>query len=358
MKVAELLRSRRDNWRELEGLCAQLENRRRRKLPAATMTHFAALYRAACADLALAESHQLPPGTVNYLHRLVGRAHNQLYRSRTFDFEALRRQLFEKVPRRLMNDPCVWLASAIFWGIFLLSMVLASEVKMPILGRPLAPGYAERLVGEEELHDMQETFAKHPFGEGGDLGARKVAGYIAHNTSIGLKCFAAGLLFGIGGLFALVYNAAHLGASFGFMFRGGDGREHFMQFVTAHGPFELTAIVLSAASGMRLGFSLIMTKGRTRLDSLNDTLKQVVPTLATAVLLFIGAAFIEGFISPSDLPYAIKAVIGVTSAALLLTYFVLLGWGQPVSDEEFELEPSQPNEQAWPTLSGATTETT
>ncbi|MCH5378129.1 MAG: stage II sporulation protein M, partial [Planctomycetes bacterium] len=88
MKVAELLESRRRNWQQLEGMIDRLQNRRRSRCTAAELAEFAELYRAACADLALADSYQLPPNTVQYLHRLVGRAHNQLYRSRKFDFAA------------------------------------------------------------------------------------------------------------------------------------------------------------------------------------------------------------------------------------------------------------------------------
>ena len=79
MKVADLLESRRQNWRELEQACNELEGFRiKRSMPAAKMVRFTSLYRAACADLALADSYQLPQYTVSYLHHLVGRAHNQL----------------------------------------------------------------------------------------------------------------------------------------------------------------------------------------------------------------------------------------------------------------------------------------
>ena len=84
MKVAALLEQRQQNWFELDRLCGQS----RRTMDAATVARFAAMYRAACADLALADAYQLPPNTVQYLHQLVGRAHNQLYRSRPFDLAA------------------------------------------------------------------------------------------------------------------------------------------------------------------------------------------------------------------------------------------------------------------------------
>ena len=73
MKVVDLLESRREQWRELEQLCAQMERWRRQTVPADTATRFAALYRAACADLALADAYQLPSASIDYLHQLVGR---------------------------------------------------------------------------------------------------------------------------------------------------------------------------------------------------------------------------------------------------------------------------------------------
>ena len=49
------------------------------------------------------------------------------------------------------------------------------------------------------------------------------------------------------------FNAASLGAAFGYMARADVAAgETFFEFVRAHGPFELTAIVLSAGAGLRL----------------------------------------------------------------------------------------------------------
>src|SRR5215467_8559757 len=114
MKVAELLESRRENWRELSQLCMQMEGSRKRTLGPTAITRFASLYRAACADLALADAYQLPPNTVQYLHQLVGRAHNQLYRSRALDLAGLSRMLLHDAPQRIFNDRCVQLMFVLF----------------------------------------------------------------------------------------------------------------------------------------------------------------------------------------------------------------------------------------------------
>ncbi len=333
MKVAELLESRRENWRQLDQLCHDMRGRRKRKADARVMARFAGLYRAVCADLALADAYQLPPGTVAYLHQLVGRAHNQLYRSRMFNFRMWTRELFVHVPRRLYRDNALRLSFVVFWGIFITSMFLAS-------GASPVPGFAEALIGDETITSMEQMYAD-PIGKNGKAsgGEGFMTGfYVMHNTGIGLRCFAAGLIFGVGGLFALVFNAAFLGAVFGYMSRV-PAADNFYTFVTAHGPFELTAVVLSAAAGMRLGFALVDTGGLSRGASLRRAAREAMPTMGAAMVLFLFAALIEGFISPSALPYAIKAAVSVLSCGLLLFYFVLLGYPPPEERTSDEIEP-------------------
>jgi uncharacterized membrane protein SpoIIM required for sporulation len=133
------------------------------------------------------------------------------------------------------------------------------------------------------------------------------------------------MLLGIGGLYVTIFNAAMLGVMFGFMAKSPHAA-NFFQFVTAHGPFELTAIVLCAAAGMRLGFSLVDTRGLTRIDSLRRAAQESMSTAWAAVVLFVLAATIEAFLSPSLAPYAIKAGVAILSSVLLLFYFVVLGY--------------------------------
>jgi uncharacterized membrane protein SpoIIM required for sporulation len=315
MKVAQLLESRRENWRLLEQLCNRMENRGKRSLRPAEMTRFASLYRATCADLALADGYQLPEQTVHYLHQLVGRAHNQLYRSRLFDLRGWLRELLHDVPRRLFHDGYFRLALALFWGGFLLSAFLASGYS------PLAD-FAVAVVGEEGIFNIEQMY-NTPIGDQPVTGA--MAGYyILNNTSIGLQCFAMGMLFGVGGLFATLFNAIFLGTIFGHMSKVPQAA-NFFNFVTAHGPFELTAIVLSAAAGMRLGFALVDTRGMTRSAALRRAGNEAMPIMGAAIVLFGLAALIEAFISPSALPYTIKAGVSIVSAVILLFYFLVLG---------------------------------
>jgi uncharacterized membrane protein SpoIIM required for sporulation len=317
MKVSDLLKSRQANWHELERLCSRMEGSWRRTMDGGTVARFSSLYRSACADLALADAYQLPPATIRYLHRLVGRAHNQLYRSRRFNFSTWGEQLLVDVPRRLFSDNSLRLAFCIFWGMFFSSAFMAYTT----------PGYSERVMGEQWIMILEESFSEPIQGGTPGLSSPMAGFYIGHNTSIGLQCFAFGLLFGVAGLFITATNAVALGAAFGHMATLPQA-DNFFHFVTAHGPLELTAIVLSAAAGMKLGFSLVDTGGLSRIASLRRTTVETMPTMGAAMVMFLLAAMIEGFLSPSAAPYWVKASIGVLSAGALIVYFVVLGYPQ------------------------------
>jgi uncharacterized membrane protein SpoIIM required for sporulation len=314
MKVSELLERRRENWRQLEQMCITMEGRGRKRLGGAGSVQFASLYRSACADLALADAYQLPANTVLYLHQIVARAHNQLYRSRRFNFAGWGRELFQNIPRRLFRDNYFRLSFVVFWGLFLASMLFAHQSRE----------YAERLVGKDQLRSIQDMYSQSLDRQNGQLSALMQSFYSNHNSTIGLRCFAFGLLFGVGGLVEFVFNAIQIGGIFGYMTTVSQWGT-FSNFVTAHGPFELTAVVLSAAAGMRLGFSIIITHGLSRGESLRQAGREAMPTMGLAVALFFLAAPIEGFLSPSPAPYAIKAAVAIVSAAALVFYIVVLG---------------------------------
>ena len=256
MKVSDLLERRQPQWRELEALCLLMQGRSRRKVPPTDAARLAALYRAACADLALADAYELPPATIQYLHQLVGRAHNQLYRARVLRWRQWWEEFFVRMPRRLYCDNCLRLAFLIFWGVLLLTGLLSYA----------KPEFGQTVLGKEGIEEM-ERFPTTLDERDANIDGGMAGYYVSHNASIGLRCFAMGLIFGIGGLFETVYNAAGIGAALSYM---ATSPKHagFFNFVTAHGPFELTGIVLSAAAGMRLGFALVSTHGMSRIDSL------------------------------------------------------------------------------------------
>lgn len=328
MKVAELLEQRKIQWAELDGLCSKMASRRTSSMTPEDISRFARLYRNACADLALANAYQLPPSTVQYLHNLVGRAHNQLYRGQGFQTSTWSKLIFSTVPKLIFRDRCTQFVFVLFWGLFILSALHAYN----------DPEFAARVIGQDQVKQMSEMHGDSPSTRSFSFGAgfAGMGFYIWNNAGIGLQCFAYSTLF-LPGLATIAFNAVQIGTVFGYMFRPemGATRANFQEFVTAHGPFELTAIILSGGAGIRIGLGLVYTRGLTRLSSVIKAGREAMPIAGVATILFFMAAFIEGFISPSPLPWTIKSIIALISSLMLVVYFVVLGF--PRGDEDDEI---------------------
>ena len=325
MNVAALLEKRRVQWAELEVFCDALESRGKVKASIAKnyrgsqgIARFSSLYRSACADLALADAYQLPPATVTYLHRLIARSHNQLYRANRFEPARWLDMMFYDAPQQIFADPCVKIATVVFFGLFALAMYMGRN-------DILFPGFVEAIIGSAGIEQMEESFEK-PLNGSLEHYVPMAGFYIMHNTGIGLRCFVFGLLI-LPCLYVLSFNAIHLGAAFGYMARpDAVGGDNFFHFVTAHGPFELTAIALAGGAGLRLGIGFFYTCGLLRMESLRESAMRAVPIMAASAALFCMAAFTEGFLSPSPAPYIIKAAWAILSSGLISFYFVVLGF--------------------------------
>ncbi len=262
--------------RELERLVDEISDRQLRRSPPADVLRLGQFYRGVCSDLMLAESYDLPRDTVAYLHGLVGRTHNALYRAQGIRFRDWGRILFDSAPRTLRSDPALRLAAAVFVVAFLICALAAAA----------QPEFARQVVGERFVEAIDHMYS-HPIDavnkEGVGRDDTAMAGfYIQHNTSIGLKCFAWGILFGMGSLFQLLSNGIVLGTVFGHM-AVSPHAANFFTFVTAHTSFELTAIVVAGTAGLRLGWGLIDTKGQSRAASLRREATQALP--ASVLLL-------------------------------------------------------------------------
>ena len=152
--------------------------------------------------------------------------------------------------------------------------------------------------------------------------------YINNNVGIALKCFALGILLGIGTVYTLLFNGIFLGAVSGYIVSQGNG-DRFLSFVISHGSFELTAIAVAGGAGLMLGNALIHPGQRKRFESLQVRGLEAVQIAGGAAVMLVVAAFIEAFWSPSDIPNLVKYVVG---SGLWLLVFLYLGLAGLQSD--------------------------
>jgi uncharacterized membrane protein SpoIIM required for sporulation len=144
--------------------------------------------------------------------------------------------------------------------------------------------------------------------------------YIQNNISVAFRCFAGGMVLGIGTLLVLLFNGMFIGSIAGHLTRL-DYVDTFYPFVVGHGSFELTAIVFSGAAGLRLGYSIINPGQYSRLDALRLAGREVVPMIYGIILMLVIAAFLEAFWSSSaSLSIEVKYGVGAILWALVLWY--------------------------------------
>ena len=305
------LEQRRPAWRTLETWLTSAN-----AAPmAAKPTELSALYRAACADLALADAYHLPAATQGYLHQLVARSHARFYRPAPLVWAKWRDRVLVEVPGRLYGDMSLRVALLAFYGTFLLCGLLTIW----------RPELAVRALGQDGIDSLREMYAQG-FDRKLDEGVLMGGYYINHNVGIALSCFASGIFAGVGSLVWLTFNGIALGCSFGAMTAADPvTRGHFFTFVVAHGPFELTGITLAGAAGLRLGLGLVQTRGLLWRDSLRHAAGEAVPILGVAAALVACAAPIEAFVSPSDLPVWLKIGVAIVCTLVLVLWLGVLG---------------------------------
>jgi uncharacterized membrane protein SpoIIM required for sporulation len=149
--------------------------------------------------------------------------------------------------------------------------------------------------------------------------------YIRNNMGVALQCFASGLAAGLGSLFFLAFNGAYGGAIAGYLTQRGLG-ETFYSFVVTHAAFELTAIVLSGAAGLRIGHAWLAPGRRTRIQSLVHAAREVVVIIyGVLALLFIAAAVEAFWSSGSWIPLPIKYTVAAICWAAVLAWLTLQG---------------------------------
>lgn len=279
---------------------------------------FPELYRQVCHHLALVRHRRYGADLELRLNRLVLRGHQQLYRPRAgglapvLDFARSGFARLVRSERRLVG------AAALLFALPLLLMTFLV---------PRNPELALAVLSPASIEEMGEQYAP-----GGSLQAGRPVDsdvlmfgyYIRNNIGIAFRTFAGGILGGVGSIFFLVYNGLAIGAVMGHIRQMGYGGR-FFPFVVGHGAFELTAIVLAGAAGLRLGFALLSPGRASRGQALLLAGRTSIRMLYGAAVMLVLAAFLEAFWSPLSQPAATKYGVGIILWGYVFAYFLLAG---------------------------------
>jgi uncharacterized membrane protein SpoIIM required for sporulation len=310
----DFVADRRPDWDEFERLVG--EGQRLDRLPPASITRAAALYRAICADLMRAQGAGYGPDVVDLLDGLAARGHNALYSAPPYRLRAAFDLLAVDFPRTLRKHArfCA-LAAALFVLPGLLGFFAARASR----------GFALHVLPEAMAEMMEKSYAEG-FNKGRSEGEdTSMAGfYVYNNIGIAFRCFATGVLLGLGSAFFLVYNGLIIGVVGGLVSGAGHGL-NLLTFTCGHSAFELSAIVISGAAGMVMGYALVETNGLTRWASVRRQARDLATLVLGAAFMLLIAALIEGFWSPSGVPPPAKWTVAIVNVIVVGLYFTRAG---------------------------------
>jgi uncharacterized membrane protein SpoIIM required for sporulation len=316
-------------WDELEAALARLDAGHRRwfkRTPAdasaapADAARVAQLYRASCEHLALARARAYPAHLTARLDALTQRAHELIYRRSDYGAARLARLFLVDFPQSVRAHWRYVLVAGLVFGLPLVLLGIATY---------LDPGFILTMHDAGTVRGFEEMYGPDAASIGRNRSAQTdwmmFGFYIMNNIGIAFQCFAGGIFVGLGSLFFLAYNGMIAGSLGGYLTARGHG-ETFYAFVITHGAFELTAIVLAGAAGLRLGHALLAPGRRTRRAALEHAASEAAVLVYGVVAMLLVAAGIEAFWSSARWVSApVKFGVGGVCWALVLSYLTWQG---------------------------------
>ncbi|WP_417385280.1 stage II sporulation protein M [Gimesia sp.] len=335
MNKHKFIQKRRPQWKKFEQFLREASSRSLSKLPADKISTFSQLLREISHDLATIRSRGWGHELTSYLNDLVARGHNLFYSAPPTNFARVYRYLTVDFPRLFRANigyfliACLlfFLPMGVSWSVIQNNPELASRVIPEEYLAQFDQMYGEEggLNSDSENMTESDTDSKESeIGSFGDQRAAMAGFYINHNVGIALKCFALGVLLGIGTVYTLLFNGIFLGAVSGYIISQGNG-DRFLSFVISHGSFELTAIAVAGGAGLMLGNAIIHPGQRTRFQSLQVRGLEAVQIAGGAAAMLVVAAMIEAFWSPADIPNVVKYSVGSGLWLIVFLYLTFAG---------------------------------
>ncbi|MEN0039115.1 MAG: stage II sporulation protein M [Cellvibrio sp.] len=308
-------------WQVIELQIIELE-KPEGKLKGEELASFASRYRRLCHFHALAKDRHYSSHLVDKLGDLVVRGHQQLYRRKQPFMQQFTSFIVAGFPRLVREQQSyIWWATALLYipGLLMFLAILWQ----PDLVYTISP--PEQVSQYESMYDPQNRVLGS--ARDSETNVQMFGFYISNNIGVSFRTFASGILFGVGSIFFLVFNGLLMGAVAGHLTNAGF-TETFFTFVVGHGSFELTAIAISGAAGLKLGYSLLAPGNLTRKESLKRASKIAIQLVYGVIVMLVIAAFIEAFWSSNNIldPWQ-KYLVGGFLWAIVIGYLVFSGRG-------------------------------
>jgi uncharacterized membrane protein SpoIIM required for sporulation len=254
-----------------------------------------------------------------YLNGISQQVYQAIYKNKSRDKSIFQKFWLEDLPEAMWRS-----RQALLWS-FLLFM---GGLTVGIVSSIYYPDFAQIILGPSYVEMTEANIAKgDPMAVYKDAEPIDMFFRIAwNNIKIAFGTFVLGILFGIGTIYVVFYNAIMFGAFIYFFIERGLFKESFLA-VMLHGTLELSMIVIAGCAGFALAHGLLFPGTYSRGQALIHSARNGIKILIGVTVLLLYAAFIESFATRyTEMPDALRLLIILLSLTIVIGYFVWYPW--------------------------------
>jgi len=317
MLSARWLEKRKPYWTRLEAIVERTGRRGIGVLSYRELQELGQLYRQVAADLATVREDPMSRRLADYLNQLLGRAHNLIYmgrKARPRGILEFYRATFPQVFR--LTFSYTLLAFLLFAAGTLAGFIwcLAEpEFQRFFLGPHMTATIERREMWTHSIVSMKPLAS---------------SAIMTNNLAVSFTVFALGITAGLGTVSMLLQNGLLMGVISAACWQAGMARQ-LAEFVAPHGVLELPAIFIAGGAGLLIARGLLFPGTMLRRDSLVFYGGQAVRLVLGIIPWLVVAGLIEGFISPTPIPWGTKFLLAACLAGLAILYVTQAGRASP-----------------------------
>lgn len=307
MRESEFIEKNKNDWKELAEI---LDN------PKKSPDRIHDLFIKVSADLSYAQTH-FPRRSVRwYLNYLISNVFDEIKTKKKLNFfQSISKFYTDTLPVEILRHKMSFILS---FAIFALAVVIG------FYSTTIDEDFPRQILGSRYVEMTENNInMQDPFGVYKTYDPEYVFLQIAVNNSfVSISTFVMGLFAGLGTLLSLLNNGVMLGAFHGYFYTKGILIDSILT-IWIHGTIEISSIIVAGAAGFILGQHILFPKSYSRLNSLIIGTRRAMIIVISTIPLFISAAFLEMFVTPMDMPNAVKLFIIGVSALIMITIYVI-----------------------------------
>jgi uncharacterized membrane protein SpoIIM required for sporulation len=287
--------------------------RRRRRLTEDEVDELVASYQRTATHLSALRSAGQDPALTARLSGLLGRAHAAVTGAHNPAWRTVRDFAAVSFPAMAYRARWWWLATAA--GTLLVATAAGRWIATsPSVQASLLP------------HSQVASLVNHQFRAyySQDTASAFALKVWTNNVWTAAEALVLGAFLGVGTIYVLLLNALNIGVDGGLMIGYGKAAE-FFTLILPHGMLELSAVLLAAAGGLRMGWAVIDPGPRRRMQALAEEGRATVTIVLGLVVVLAVSGVIEAFVTPSGLPSWARIGIGAIAETAFLTYVIVAG---------------------------------